>query len=63
MDPSFFEGVKKILGVGSEEKKELVDPYLVLKFAGKKVIKRRAVVIYTAKFLFHLSLHCTVTTW
>ena len=45
MDPSFFEGVKKILGVGSEEKKELVDPYLVLKFAGKKVIMRWSMVI------------------
>ena len=46
MDPSFFEGVKKILGVGSEEKKELVDPYLVLKFAGKKVISCRFMVTY-----------------
>ncbi|XP_077866920.1 uncharacterized protein LOC144355725, partial [Saccoglossus kowalevskii] len=34
MDPGYFEGVKKILGVG-EEQKELVDPYCVFQFAGK----------------------------
>ncbi|XP_071507429.1 myoferlin-like [Diadema antillarum] len=36
MDPSCFEGVKKVLRVG-EEQKELVDPYLVFTFAGKSL--------------------------
>lgn len=35
MDSGFFEGVKKILHVG-EEQKELVDPYLSFNFAGRK---------------------------
>ena len=36
MDSGFAQGIKKILHVG-EEQKELVDPYLVFSFAGKKV--------------------------
>ena len=36
VDSGFAEGIKKILNVG-EEQKELVDPYLVFSFAGKKV--------------------------
>ena len=36
MDPAFFAGVKKLLGVG-EEQKELVDPYFLFTFAGKQV--------------------------
>ncbi|XP_071949270.1 myoferlin-like isoform X3 [Antedon mediterranea] len=36
MDPSFFEGVKKIFGV-ADQQKELVDPYLECKFAGNKL--------------------------
>ncbi|XP_068709292.1 myoferlin-like isoform X2 [Montipora foliosa] len=35
MDSGFFEGVKKVLRVG-EEQKELVDPYLSFNFAGRK---------------------------
>lgn len=35
MDSGFFEGVKRVLHVG-EEQKELVDPYLVFNFAGRK---------------------------
>ncbi|XP_072177496.1 myoferlin-like [Diadema setosum] len=37
MDPAFFEGVKKFFGAGDGERKELVDPYLIVGFAGKKV--------------------------
>lgn len=36
VDSGFAQGIKKILHVG-EEQKELVDPYLVFSFAGKKV--------------------------
>ncbi|XP_033126409.1 myoferlin-like isoform X5 [Anneissia japonica] len=36
MDPSFFEGVKKIFGV-ADQQKELVDPYFECKFAGNKL--------------------------
>ncbi len=36
VDSGFAQGIKKILNVG-EEQKELVDPYLVFSFAGKKV--------------------------
>ena len=36
VDAAYFEGMKKVLRVG-EEKKELVDPYLVFSFAGKSV--------------------------
>ncbi|XP_022096608.1 dysferlin-like isoform X4 [Acanthaster planci] len=36
MDAGLFEGIKNILGSGSG-KKELVDPYLIASFAGKKV--------------------------
>jgi hypothetical protein len=36
VDSGFAQGIKKILNVG-EEQKELVDPYLVFAFAGKKV--------------------------
>lgn len=36
MDAAYFEGMKKVLRVG-EEKKELVDPYLVFSFAGKSL--------------------------
>ncbi|XP_077992044.1 myoferlin-like isoform X14 [Glandiceps talaboti] len=43
MDPGYFEGVKKVLGVG-EEQKELVDPYFVFQFAGKNV---KSKTIYT----------------
>ncbi|XP_070540972.1 myoferlin-like isoform X9 [Ptychodera flava] len=43
MDPGYFEGVKKVLGVG-EEQKELVDPYFVFQFAGKSV---KSKTIYT----------------
>ncbi|XP_028412829.1 myoferlin-like isoform X1 [Dendronephthya gigantea] len=35
MDSGFAQGIKRILNVG-EEQKELVDPYLVFSFAGKK---------------------------
>ncbi|XP_063963831.1 myoferlin-like isoform X7 [Lytechinus pictus] len=37
MDPGFFEGVKKFFGGGDGEQKELVDPYLIVGFAGKKI--------------------------
>ncbi|XP_030841562.1 myoferlin isoform X6 [Strongylocentrotus purpuratus] len=37
MDPAFFEGVKKFFGAGDGERKELVDPYLTVGFAGKKI--------------------------
>ncbi|XP_064602895.1 myoferlin-like isoform X2 [Liolophura sinensis] len=36
MDTAFFEGMKKVLSIG-EEQKELVDPYFVFSFAGKEV--------------------------
>ncbi|XP_033757648.1 myoferlin-like isoform X3 [Pecten maximus] len=36
MDPAFLQGVKKVFGIG-EEQKELVDPYFVFSFAGKEV--------------------------
>jgi hypothetical protein len=36
VDTALFEGVKGIFG-GSSDKKELVDPYVVFSFAGKKV--------------------------
>jgi len=36
VDSGFFEGVKKIFHV-IEDQKELVDPYLVFNFAGRKV--------------------------
>ena len=32
-----MEGMKKMVGMGSEEKKELVDPYFIFSFAGKDV--------------------------
>ena len=35
VDSDFIQGVKKVFG--SDDKKELVDPYFVLSFAGKKV--------------------------
>ena len=35
MDPGYFEGVKKILHIGSVQK-ELVDPYCTVTFAGHK---------------------------
>ncbi|XP_052773227.1 myoferlin-like isoform X7 [Mya arenaria] len=36
MDTAFLQGVKKLFRIG-EEQKELVDPYLVMNFAGKEV--------------------------
>ena len=39
VDSDLMSGVKKIFG--SEEKKELVDPYFVFSFAGQEVIFRR----------------------
>lgn len=36
MDPAFLQGVKKVFGIG-EEQKELVDPYFVFTFAGKEI--------------------------
>nr|XP_022342080.1 myoferlin-like isoform X4 [Crassostrea virginica] len=36
MDSAFMQGVKKVFGIG-EEQKELVDPYFVFNFAGKEV--------------------------
>eukprot|EP00117_Sycon_ciliatum_P005571 scpid7068/ scgid9464/ Myoferlin; Fer-1-like protein 3 len=36
MDTALFEGVKKVLGVGSKKPKELVDPYVQMNFAGNK---------------------------
>ena len=38
VDSDLMSGVKKIFG--SEEKKELVDPYFVFSFAGQEVISR-----------------------
>lgn len=38
MDPGVMEGVKKILNI--EDKKELIDPYLEVAFAGHKVASR-----------------------
>ena len=35
VDPGYFEGVKKVLHFGTVQK-ELVDPYCVVSFAGKK---------------------------
>ena len=35
MDSDFLQGVKKVFG--SDDKKELVDPYFVFSFAGKEV--------------------------
>ena len=32
-----FSGMKKVFGGNDDEKKELVDPYFVLTFAGKEV--------------------------
>lgn len=36
VDSAFMQGVKKVFGIG-EEQKELVDPYFVFSFAGKEV--------------------------
>ena len=36
LDPAFFEGAKNFFGASGEQK-ELVDPYLTVGFAGKKV--------------------------
>lgn len=36
MDSMFFHGIKSIFS-NSEQKKELIDPYVVFAFAGKKV--------------------------
>ena len=35
MDSDFIQGVKKVFG--SDDKKELVDPYFVFSFTGKEV--------------------------
>ena len=35
VDPGYFEGVKKVLHFGTVQK-ELVDPYCLVSFAGKK---------------------------
>ena len=35
VDPGYFEGVKKVLNFGTVQK-ELVDPYCIVSFAGKK---------------------------
>ena len=35
VDSDFIQGVKKVFG--SDDKKELVDPYFVFSFAGKEV--------------------------
>ena len=40
VDSDLMSGVKKIFG--SDEKKELVDPYFVFSFAGSEVISRCA---------------------
>ncbi|XP_070210966.1 myoferlin-like isoform X3 [Littorina saxatilis] len=36
MDSKFLEGVKKVFGVGDDQK-ELVDPYFIFSFAGKEI--------------------------
>ena len=36
MDSQFFQGIKKIFSK-NDQKKELVDPYVIFSFAGKKV--------------------------
>ena len=36
VDSKFFEGVKKVFGMGDDQK-ELVDPYFIFSFAGKEV--------------------------
>ena len=36
MDSEFFQGIKNFFS-SSDEKKDLVDPYVVFSFAGKKV--------------------------
>lgn len=36
MDSAFFQGVKNIFS-SNDDKKELVDPYVIFSFAGKKV--------------------------
>ena len=43
VDSDFIQGVKKVFG--SDDKKELVDPYFVLSFAGKKVLTIVIIVI------------------
>ncbi|XP_071827020.1 myoferlin-like isoform X6 [Apostichopus japonicus] len=35
MDPAFFEGVKKLFG--ADKQKELVDPFMVIDFAGQQI--------------------------
>ena len=39
MDSNFFQGIKNIF-TSNEPKKELVDPYVIFSFAGKKVNKK-----------------------
>lgn len=36
MDSDVIEGVKKVIGLG-DENKEFVDPYFIFSFAGKEV--------------------------
>ena len=36
MDTELFQGIKRFFS-SSDEKKELVDPYVIFSFAGKKV--------------------------
>ena len=37
VDTSMLEGMKKMFGVGKKKPKELVDPYIVCSFAGRKM--------------------------
>ena len=49
VDSDFIQGVKKVFG--SDDKKELVDPYFVFSFAGKEVRLRRKQI----STLFHMT--------
>ena len=60
MDSMFFHGIKSIFS-NNEQKKELIDPYVVFSFAGKKVNSELIVntsntsKIYTQRFSQRLS--------
>lgn len=46
MDSVFFQGVKNVFS-SNDEKKELVDPYVIFSFGGKKVQSK---IIYNSSY-------------